>query len=289
VPVILCGETGTGKEVVARAVHVRSARAGALVAVNCGAIAPNLIESELFGHAKGAFTGAVAPRQGKLVAANGGTLLLDEVESLPLRAQVDLLRVLEDGLVQPVGADQPRKVDVRLLATTKVDLLEQVRLGRMREDFYHRIAVLTVAVPPLRERLDDLPLLVASFLEQVARRGGTTVPVVADETLGELLRYPWPGNVRELKNAVERMTVTSHQGITGRPPLDEAASRLLSVPSTPGQLRDEMERTERTVIQRTLREHRGEINATFKALGISRRALYERMKKYGLDKEDFRT
>jgi two-component system C4-dicarboxylate transport response regulator DctD len=293
-PVLVWGETGSGKELVARAIHAESARARSpFVAVNAGALGDALLESELFGHAKGAFTGAVAPRQGKLVAANGGTLLLDEVESLPLRAQVDLLRVLEDGLVQPVGADQPRKVDVRLLATTKVDLLEQVRLGRMREDFYHRIAVLTVAVPPLRERLDDLPLLVASFLELVARRGGTTAPVVADETLGELLRYPWPGNVRELKNAVERMTVTSHQGITGRPPLDdaaaEAASRLLSVPATPGQLRDEMERTERTVIRRTLHEHRGEINATHKALGISRRALYERMKKYGLDKEDFRT
>lgn len=290
-PVLIWGETGSGKELVARAIHARSARrAGPLVAVNAGALAEPLLESELFGHARGAFTGAVAPRQGKLVAAHTGSLLLDEIESLPLRAQVDLLRVLEDGLVTPVGADTQRKVDVRLLATTKIDLQQQVRLGRMREDFYHRIAVIPVLVPPLRERPDDIPLLVSHFLRAAAARAGVTVPEIDERTLGELVRYPWPGNVRELRNAVERMLVTAHDGRLGPFALDESVgnARLLSVPATPGLLRDEMERTERSVIERTLSEHGGEINATYRALGISRRALYERMRKYGLDKKDFR-
>ena len=290
-PVLIWGETGSGKELVAHAIHSRSARAaGPLVAVNAGALAEPLLESELFGHAKGAFTGAVAPRQGKLVAAHGGSLLLDEIESLPLKAQVDLLRVLEDGLVTPVGADAQRRVDVRLLSTTKVDLQQQARLGRMREDFYHRIAVIPVLVPPLRERPDDVPLLVSHFLRTaVARRGGTP-PVIDERALRELVHYPWPGNVRELRNAVERMLVTAHDGRLGPFAHDEslAGARLLSVPSSPGLLLDEMERTERTVIERALSDHAGEINATHRALGISRRALYERMKKYGLDKKDFR-
>jgi two-component system C4-dicarboxylate transport response regulator DctD len=291
-PVLIWGETGTGKELVAHAIHTQSARAaGPIVALNAGALAEPLLESELFGHAKGAFTGAVAPRQGKLVAASTGSLLLDEIESLPLKAQVDLLRVLEDGLVTPVGADSQRKVDVRLLATTKVDLHQQVKLGRMREDFYHRIAVIPVLVPPLRERPDDVPLLVSHFLRAAAARAGAAPPAVDERALDELTRYPWPGNVRELRNAVERMLVTAHDGRLGPFAEDEsfAGARLLSVPSTPGLLRDEMERIERTVIEQALRDRAGEINATHRALGISRRALYERMKKYGLDKKDFRS
>ncbi|NMC69986.1 MAG: sigma-54-dependent Fis family transcriptional regulator [Myxococcales bacterium] len=290
-PVLIWGETGSGKELVSRAIHARSARsAGPFIAVNAGALAEPLLESELFGHARGAFTGAVAPRQGKLVAAHGGTLLLDEVESLPLRAQVDLLRVLEDGLVTPVGADTQRKVDTRLLATTKVDLQQQVRLGRMREDFYHRIAVIPVTVPPLRERSEDVPLLVSHFLRMAAARNGVPPLPVDERTLDELMHYPWPGNVRELRNAVERMLVTAQDGRLGPFVRDESVlgARLLSVPATPGLLRDEMERTERSVIERVLAEHGGEINATHRALGISRRALYERMRKYGLDKKDFR-
>jgi two-component system, NtrC family, C4-dicarboxylate transport response regulator DctD len=290
-PVLVWGETGTGKELVARAIHAESSRdKGPFVAVNCGALPEGLLESELFGHAKGAFTGAVAHRQGKFAAASGGSLLLDEVESIPLKAQVDLLRVLEDGMVQPVGADVARKVDVRVLCTTKVDLQELVRLDQMRGDFYHRIAVLTVMVPPLRERPEDVPLLATHFLRQAAARTGMAMPVVTEDVLGELQHHPWPGNVRELRNVVERMTVTSSAGVAGRPVFEDApgAARLLSLPATGGQLRDEMERTERSVIERVLYQYRGEINATYRALGISRRALYERMKKYGLDKQDFR-
>jgi two-component system C4-dicarboxylate transport response regulator DctD len=291
VPVLIIGETGVGKELVARAIHAQSARSeGPFVPVNAGALPETMLESELFGHARGSFTGAITDRDGKLVTASGGTLLLDEIESIPVRAQIQLLRVLEDGLVQPLGKDTPRKVDVRLLATSKVDLQEEVRQGRIREDFYHRIMVLPITVPPLRERIEDIPLLVSHFLRQTADRNGIPVPEIPENTLTEMLKHPWPGNARELKNAIERMVITSHKGITGLFSPEEAFSStpLLSLPATPGRLRDEMERTERTIIEAALRENKGEINATYQALGISRRALYERMKKYRLNKEDFR-
>jgi len=289
--VIVIGETGVGKELVARAVHAQSARAdGPFVALSAGALPETTLESELFGHTRGAFTGADSDRAGKLVTASGGTLLLDEIESIPERAQLHLLRVLEDGLVQPLGGDQPRHVSIRLIAATKVDLQEEVRQGHMRADFYHRIAVLTIAVPPLRERREDIPLLVSHFLKQAAARNGVPVPEVPEKVLGDMARHSWPGNVRELKNTVERMVITAHAGVAGPFTPDEhfVAPRLLSLPATPGRLRDEMERTEMTVIEIALRENEGEITATAQTLGISRRALYERMKKYGLEKKDFR-
>ena len=290
-PILIVGETGAGKELVARALHAQSGRsAGPFVPVNAGALPETMLESELFGHAKGAFTGAVSGRAGKIVSASGGTLLLDEIETIPPKAQVQLLRVLEDGLVHPLGEDTPRRADIRLLATTKANLQDEVRLGRMREDFYHRIAVLSILVPPLRERPEDVPLLVSHFLRHAAARNGIPVPEVPETTLGEMLRHAWPGNVRELKNAIERMVITSHQQVAGPFTLDESFSgaRLLSLPATSGRLRDEMERTEKAVIEAALRENGGEVGATAAALGISRRALYERMKKYDLQKETFR-
>jgi two-component system C4-dicarboxylate transport response regulator DctD len=289
--VLILGETGVGKELVARAIHAQSARArGPFVPVNAGGLPEAMLESELFGHARGAFTGAESERDGKFVTASGGTLLLDEIESISHRAQVGLLRVLEDGLVQPLGMDEPRKVDVRLLATTKADLAEEVRQGRMRDDFYHRIAVLTVVVPPLRERPEDVPLLAAVFLKESAERNGIPVPEVPDDTFAEMMKHSWPGNVRELKNAIQRMVITAHQGVAGSFSADESfgPARLLSLPAAPGLLHDEMEKTERGVIEAALRDHSGEISATAQALGISRRALYERMKKYGLQKESFK-
>ncbi len=291
-PVLVLGETGAGKELAARAIHAQSARAGGpFVALNAGALPESVLESELFGHAKGAFTGAVTAREGRLASAHAGSLLLDEVESLPVRAQVQLLRVLEDGLVQPVGGDQAQRVDVRLLCTSKVDLAQLVRAGSMREDFFHRVAVLSVHVPPLRERLDDLPLLAAHLLRAAAARTGQPVPRVPETSLGEMLRHAWPGNVRELRNALERMLVTACDGVSGPFSPDDSfgpAGRLLSLPATPGRLKDEMERTERAVIEAALRDQRGEVTATSQALGISRRALYERMRKYGLDRTDFK-
>ncbi|HUT35747.1 MAG TPA: sigma-54 dependent transcriptional regulator [Planctomycetota bacterium] len=290
-PVLVAGETGAGKELVARAIHAQSRRAkGPFVPVNAGALPETTLESELFGHARGAFTGADSERAGRLLTASGGSLLLDEVESMPVRAQVQLLRVLEDGLVQPLGGDEPRRVDIRLLVTTKADLQDEVRQGRMREDFYHRIAVLTVPVPPLRERREDVPLLVSFFLRRAAERDGVPVPGLQEDALAEMLRHTWPGNVRELRNAVERMAITARGGVAGPFTLDDAfaSARLLSLPATAGRLREDMERTERSVIEAALRENDGEVGATALALGISRRALYERMRKYDLSKEHFR-
>lgn len=290
-PLLISGETGVGKELVAQALHFESARArGPFIPVNAGALPETTIESELFGHARGAFTGAETQREGKLVTASGGTLLLDEIESISEKAQVQLLRVLEDGLVQPLGRDKPRKVDIRLLLTTKQNLKQLVQEQRMRDDFYHRIAVLSITVPALRERVEDIPLLVAHFLKKATERNGTTPPEVPEKTLAEMMRYPWPGNVRELKNSIERMVVTAHAGIAGPFQSDETddASRLISLPTTAGRLRDELEKTEKRVIESALRENCGEINSSSQVLGISRRALYERMKKYELHKEEFR-
>ena len=289
-PVLIVGETGAGKELVARAIHSVSGRAkGPFVPVNAGALPESMLESELFGHAKGAFTGAETDRDGKLVTASGGTLLLDEVESLSARAQVQLLRVLEDGLVEPLGTDRTRKVDIRLLATTKIDLKELVKKGGMREDFYHRIVVLPVLVPPLREHAEDILLLITHFMKQAADRNDVKAPRISEETLARMLRHTWPGNVRELKNTIERMIITSEKGIAG-PFLTEESpdmGRLLSLPSTQGLLCDELEKTEKRIIEAVLREHDGKITETCAALGISRRALYDRMKKYALRKEDF--
>ena len=290
-PVLVFGETGVGKELVARAIHHQSGRGqGPFVPVNAGALPEGTLESELFGHARGSFTGALAEREGKLVSASGGTLLLDEIESIPLRAQVQLLRVLDDGLVVPLGSDKSRQVDIRLICASNVDLSEEVRKGTIREDFYHRIMVLAILVPPLRERTEDFPLLVSHFLCQAAERNGIPVPELPAEALEEMLTHSWPGNVRELKNAVERMVLSSHKGVAGPfvPNLHFTSDRLLSLPATPGRLKDEMEAVERSVIETALRENRGEINATYRALGISRRALYERMKKYRLDRGEFR-
>jgi len=290
-PVLIRGETGSGKELAARAIHVESARSeGQFVPVNAGAIPENMIESELFGHVKGAFTGANSDRDGKIITASGGTLMLDEIESLSLPAQVKLLRTLDDGEVYPVGKDTPVQADMRLVATAKEEISEEVKKGNMRKDFFHRIAVLRIDVPSLRERKEDIPLLTAHFIREAAERNGIPVPEIEESTLNSMMRHQWPGNVRELKNSVERMVITSHNGRTGSFESDEQSSSepLLSLPATPGRLKDELERVEQTVIEAVLRECGGEITATAETLGISRRALYDRMKKYDLQKEDFR-
>jgi DNA-binding NtrC family response regulator len=279
-PVLIMGETGVGKELVARAIHAQSARCqAAFVPVNAGALPENLLESELFGHARGSFTGATAEREGKLVAASGGTLLLDEIETMSERAQVQLLRVLDDGIVEPLGSNKPRKVDIRLISASNVNLQKEVSRGTIREDFFHRIMVLSIVVP----------LLLSHFFRLRADQISLPVPQIPEKTLAKLLAYSWPGNVRELKNSVERMLITSHHGVAGDfvPDLDFESSHLLSLPSTPGLLREEMERTEKTVIETALRTNKGKINPTYQYLGISRRALYERIKKYGLEREKY--
>ncbi|MCX7032084.1 MAG: sigma-54 dependent transcriptional regulator [Spirochaetes bacterium] len=284
VPVAIVGETGSGKELVARAIHAQSARsAGPFVPVNAGALPEGMLESELFGHAKGAFTGALADREGRLVSASGGTLLLDEIESISARAQVQLLRVLDDGVVVPLGSDRGRKVDVRLITSSNADLEAEVRRGVMRQDFYHRIMVLPIRVPALRERREDVPLLAAHFLRLAAARTGTPVPALSSHALADMLAHDWPGNVRELKNAVERMAITARGGEAGpfEPDRYLEEGRHLTLPAGTGRLRGELERVEREAIAAALREH-GSMTEAAKALGISRRALYERLHRYGL-------
>jgi DNA-binding NtrC family response regulator len=214
--VIVTGETGTGKELVARALHASGPRrAGPFVAVNCSAIAAELLESELFGHEKGAFTGALRMHRGRFERAHDGTIFLDEVGDMPLPAQAKLLRVLEEGMVERVGAERPVPVDVRVVGATNVPLEKAVHAGRFRADLYHRLAVLRIQLPPLRQRAEDIPLLVDHFLSQFRRKYGRPVARLTAEAMALLDAYLWPGNVRELRNVLERVFVETHAEVIG--------------------------------------------------------------------------
>ena len=211
--VLVAGETGTGKELVARAVHSRSRRRnGPLVTVNCGALSPTLVESELFGHERGAFTGATSPRIGRFELADRGTLFLDEVGELPEEIQVKLLRVLQTGEVERLGSTHTRRVDVRLIAATNRVLPEAVAQGRFRSDLYYRLHVFPIHVPPLRERREDIPLLVAYLAERKGKVVGKVIDCIPEPVMRRLMQYSWPGNVRELENVIERATILSRDG-----------------------------------------------------------------------------
>nr|NIS39764.1 AAA domain-containing protein [Desulfuromonadales bacterium] len=215
-PVVITGETGTGKELVASALHEEGARAsGPFVAVNCGAISEELLESELFGHEKGAFTGAVRTHRGRFERADGGTLFLDEIGEMPLHTQARLLRVLETGRVERVGGEQERALDVRVVAATNIALEKAVGRRIFRADLYHRLSVLRIHLPPLRERLEDIPLLVDHFLDQFSRRYGRRVQRLTREALELLQSYLWPGNIRELRNVLERVFVETQAEVIG--------------------------------------------------------------------------
>ena len=214
--VVVTGETGSGKELVARALHEQSPRREhAFVAVNCSAISPELLESELFGHEKGAFTGALRSHKGRFERANGGTIFLDEVGDMPESAQVKLLRVLEEGLLERVGSERPLQVDVRVVAATNVPMERAVQQGRFRADLYHRLAVLRIHLPALRQRVDDIPLLVEHFLGIFRRKYGRNVDRLTNEAMSLLQAYLWPGNIRELRNVLERVFIESHAEIIG--------------------------------------------------------------------------
>jgi transcriptional regulator with GAF, ATPase, and Fis domain len=205
VPVLIHGETGTGKELVARALHEHGRRRGKrFVAVNCAAVPANLLESELFGHQRGAFTGAIADRPGQFVVADGGTLFLDEIGDMPLEMQSKLLRVLQEGEVRAVGSNRVQKVDVRMVAASHKDLTNLVREGRFRQDLFYRLNVVAIELPPLRDRGPDLPLLVRAFLERLARQQGRPTPELSERALAALVAHRWPGNVRELENELSR-------------------------------------------------------------------------------------
>ncbi len=271
--VLIEGETGTGKEVVARAVHALGPRAhGPFVPVNCAAVPETLAESEFFGHARGAFTGALESRPGALRLADGGTLFLDEIEDLPLPLQAKLLRVVQDGEVRPLGGSASRRVDVRLVAASNRELWHLVEAGAFRRDLFYRLRVLTITLPPLRERGADLPLLVAHFVGAFNRRHGTRFVMPPPAALRPLLDHPWPGNVRELENTLESLLILA--GADGR----DLAAVLRAAPALDGGFWPD----ERARILRVLNDHRWNRQRAAAALGISRVTLWRRMERHGI-------
>jgi DNA-binding NtrC family response regulator len=281
--VLVTGETGTGKELVARAVHDLSDRARRpFVAVNCSALAETLLESELFGHVKGAFTGAVASRRGLFEEAAGGTLFLDEIATIPPATQVKLLRVLQERKVQRVGGGPAVPVDFRLVAAANVSLEGEVAAGRFREDLFYRLNVFPVHVPPLRERTGDVPLLAQHFRARFARESGAEPPEIPPETLSRMMAYEWPGNVRELENYVERALIL-HAGtrsLSFEPPQAARAEPARGAAARAREERWSLERLEREYILQVLEDTRGNQVRAAQALGIDRRTLTRKLRQY---------
>ncbi len=273
--VLIFGETGTGKEMAARALHdFGRRRAGRFVAVNCAAIPENMIESELFGHEAGAFTGARERRIGKIEHAHKGTLFLDEIESMPLAAQTRLLRALQERSIERLGSNVEIQVDIRVLAATKVDLLALSGHGKFREDLLYRLNTVTVRLPPLRDRREDIPALFRHFLTVLAERDGVSAASPDAGTLAGLMGRPWPGNVRELRNAAERH-------LLGLEDAEEAVPPPVAAPS----LEAMVDIAERQAIAQVLARHGGRVGQCAKALGISRKTLYLKMRKHGLERD----
>ena len=281
--VLITGETGTGKEVLARSIHRRSPRAERLlVPVNLAAVPLELLESELFGHARGAFTGAVTERAGKLELADGGTLFLDEVGDAPLALQPKLLRVLQDGIIERVGSNQRRNVDVRVISATNRNLEEAITAGHFRSDLYYRLRVIQIEMPPLRDRPEDIRYLTAHFLRRFGQRRAGGPPGITHEALRLLEGYRWPGNVRELENVVERAVVLCRGDTIGTSLLD-LRERASDVPERGGlRLEEALDRVEREMILRALEETKHVKARAARLLGVSERSLWYKLKKHGL-------
>lgn len=293
ITVLVRGETGTGKELIASLLHAQSRRAeGPLVRFNCSALPAELAEAELFGHARGAFTGATQARAGFFAQATGGTLVLDEVGELPMAIQAKFLRALQEGEIQRVGSGRIEKVDVRIIACTNRDLAADARNGRFREDLYYRLAVVELVVPPLRDRREDIPALALEFARRYAERFDLEDSRLAPALIQRLQRAEWPGNVRQLENAVSRMVALSGGGEIGPDSFPEAAHdarkplELSDEPTAsddgPLTLRDEIDALERSVIARTMTAVRGNHSEAARRLGISRNTLSERLRRYGI-------
>ena len=294
VPVLITGESGTGKELVARAIHQHGRRAsGPFVALNCAAVPETLLESEFFGHERGAFTGAVRAHGGRFEQADGGTLFLDEIGAMRVDLQAKLLRAIQEGEIQRLGATAPRRVDVRMLTATCEDLQAAIRRRTFREDLYYRLNVVPIELPPLRDRIEDLPMLVSHFARTAARKFGRAEMAVAPEVLDILQRYPWPGNVRELENCVERMVVLS-QGSRLEASDVPAQFRKSGGPGETGidgfdlpprgvRLGD----LERHLIHQALDRTRGHLRPAARLLGISYKTLQYRIRKHGLERAAF--
>ena len=284
-PVLLLGESGTGKEMAAAAIHRRSAhKDGPFVAINCNAIPENLLESELFGHEKGVFTGAHIQRKGLLETASGGTLFLDEIGELPPAIQVKLLRFLQEQRLQRVGGRQEIQVDTRLVAATNADLKQMIESGRFREDLYFRLAVVTIRLLPLRERGEDIVFLAREFLQRYAAQSGRTKMVFAPDTLRAMRRYSWPGNVRELQNRVKRGVIMASGSRVTRKDLELERDQD-ATSSSAITLRQAREHVEREMVEQALKRNAGKITSAAADLGISRPTLYELMEKLGIAKE----
>jgi DNA-binding NtrC family response regulator len=297
--VLLLGETGVGKEQIARAVHQASAvyRKGPFVAVNCAALPESLLESELFGHEKGSFTGASSQRIGRFQQANGGTLFLDEIGDVPLPMQVKLLRVLQERKIERVGGTESIEIDVRVVAATHQDLHKKIADGSFREDLYYRLNVVRIDIPPLRERLEDIPMLVAYFTQRYARLGQPPLQV-EPEAMQALMEFNWPGNVRQLENAIERACVTAREGLirrTNLPPdifrSNEPKPSGLAVDlerPLPEQLNELITTFEKRYLKKALRKTRGHVGRCAKISGLSRRSISEKIAQYQIDKEEFK-
>ncbi len=290
--VLITGENGTGKELVARAVHRLSSRANEpFIEVNCAAIPSELIESELFGHMKGSFTGAVNDRAGKFELADGGTLFLDEIGDMSLAAQAKVLRVLEDGVVTRIGGSKPNAVDVRVIAATNKTLESEISEGRFRQDLYYRLNVVPVTVPPLRDRREDIPALVQHFVNLLTQREGMAPRAVAPDALERLTSYDWPGNVRELRNTIERLLIlTTAPRITGQD-VDRLLGRRAAEGTSLGSLleyktfEEFREAAERSFLLAKLREMDWNVAETARSLDMPRSNLYKKIERYGLQRE----
>jgi two-component system NtrC family response regulator len=283
-PVLILGESGTGKEMTARAIHQRSARKnGPFVAINCSAIPESLMESELFGHEKGSFTGAHVQRKGRIESSEGGTLFLDEIGEIPLLLQVKLLRFLQEQRIERIGGRQEIQVDTRVVAATNADLQKGLAEGSFREDLFYRLAVVQILLPPLRDRGDDIVLLAQCFMQKFSGESGKSGLSFGQEAVRALLRHPWPGNVRELQNRVRRAVIMSGSKRINVEDLELSDA----APSQPGSsLKEAREALEKEMGQRMLKKHMGKIAPAAVELGISRPTLYELMEKLGLKKVD---
>jgi DNA-binding NtrC family response regulator len=283
--VLIQGESGTGKEIIAKAIHHASPRAGGpFVAVNCGALPEALLESEIFGHVRGAFTGATASKRGLFEEADAGTLLLDEIGEMPPALQVKLLRVLQSGEVRPVGSTQSTTVDVRVLAATNRDLELMVRQGSFREDLFYRLNVIALRVPPLRERRDDITPLAEHFLERFARQQGRAL-TLSGSAIERLVSHGWPGNVRELENAMERTAILARGGVVEPDDLPPAlVQEAAAAPAGDAPAAETLAEAERAHILQVLARHRGHYQRAADALGIGRTTLWRKLKDYGIER-----